>query len=77
MWRRRSAVVLAGISPIRGRLIGYSHCIRTPNQEDVINRMFMEIVSERDRRISIENLDTHHYENETFQQHAGAARNRT
>jgi hypothetical protein len=33
----------------------------------------MEIVSERDRRISIENLDTHHYENETFQQHAGAA----
>jgi hypothetical protein len=35
--------------------------------------MFMEIVSERGRRISIEDLDTHHYENETFQQHAGAA----
>ena len=34
----------------------------------------MEIVSERGRRISTEDLDTHHYENETFQQHAGAAR---
>jgi hypothetical protein len=43
---------------ISGNLIGCSHCIGPPNQEDVIKRMFMELVSDHDRRISIEDLDT-------------------